>query len=112
MWVQLGSVWCANKGSIRLMHPKVSVIIPTYNRADKVRKGIDSALAQTLSELEVIVVDDGSEDGTGMILSEIYGKRIRYYFQSNQGVSAARNRGIQEARGEWIAFLDSDDCWD
>lgn len=94
------------------MNPKVSVIIPTYNRAVKVRPTIESVLAQTLSDLEIIVVDDGSSDDTGKILLEVYGDRIRYYFQTNQGVSAARNKGIEEARGEWIAFLDSDDLWE
>src|SRR5579885_2773221 len=94
------------------MNPKVSVIIPTYNRADKVRHTIESALTQTISDLEVIVVDDGSSDGTGQILGETYGDRIRYYAQANQGASVARNKGIQEARGEWIAFLDSDDLWE
>jgi glycosyltransferase involved in cell wall biosynthesis len=94
------------------MNPKVSVVIPTYNRAGKVQKGIESVLAQTFSDLEVIVVDDGSSDGTGQILGEIFGDRIRYYFQPNQGASVARNRGVAEARGEWIAFLDSDDLWE
>jgi glycosyltransferase involved in cell wall biosynthesis len=93
------------------MNPKVSVVIPTYNRADKVCKTVESALAQTFCDLEVIVVDDGSADDTGKILADVYGSRIRYYFQPNQGASVARNRGIAEARGEWIAFLDSDDLW-
>jgi len=94
------------------MNPKVSVVIPTYNRAATVQSGIESVLAQTSPDLEVIVVDDGSSDGTGQILGEIYGKRIRYFAQENQGVSVARNKGIAEARGEWIAFLDSDDLWE
>jgi glycosyltransferase involved in cell wall biosynthesis len=94
------------------MNPKVSVVIPTYNRADKVRKGVESVLAQSFTDLEVIVVDDGSSDETGKILQQVFGDRIRYYFQANQGVSVARNKGIEEARGEWIAFLDSDDLWE
>ena len=94
------------------MNPKVSVVIPTYNRAANVQNGIKSILAQTFSDLEVIVVDDGSSDGTGEILKNIFGDRIRYYFQPNQGASVARNRGVEEARGEWIAFLDSDDLWE
>lgn len=94
------------------MNPKVSVVIPTYNRATKVQKGIRSALVQTFSDLEVIVVDDGSADDTGKVLAEAFGDRIRYYYQSNQGASASRNKGIAEARGEWIAFLDSDDEWE
>ena len=94
------------------MNPKVSVVIPTYNRADKVGKGIESCLAQTFTDLEVIVVDDGSSDGTGPILRETFGDRIRYFAQANQGASIARNKGIELARGEWIAFLDSDDLWE
>jgi glycosyltransferase involved in cell wall biosynthesis len=94
------------------MNPKVSVVIPTYNRAVHVQNGIKSVLAQTFSDLEVIVVDDGSSDGTGEILRDTFGDRIRYYFQPNQGASVARNRGVEEARGEWIAFLDSDDLWE
>jgi len=94
------------------MKPIVSVIIPTYNRVAKVQKGIESILAQTFSDLEVIVVDDGSEDDTGKALAAAFGDRIRYYYQVNQGASAARNKGITEARGEWIAFLDSDDEWE
>jgi glycosyltransferase involved in cell wall biosynthesis len=94
------------------MNPKVSVVIPTYDRAAKVHSAIESVLSQTYSDLEVIVVDDGSSDGTGRILGEIFGDRIRYYAQTNQGVSVARNKGVEEARGEWIAFLDSDDLWE
>jgi glycosyltransferase involved in cell wall biosynthesis len=95
-----------------LMNPKVSVVIPTYNRAVNVQHGIEGVLAQTFSDLEVIVIDDGSSDGTGGILRDAFGDRIRYYFQPNQGASVARNRGVEEARGEWIAFLDSDDLWE
>ncbi|HTS07798.1 MAG TPA: glycosyltransferase family A protein [Candidatus Eisenbacteria bacterium] len=94
------------------MNPKVSVVIPTYNRAEKVQGAIESALAQTLSDLEVIVVDDGSSDETNEVLQHTFGDRIRYFAQANQGASVARNRGIEEARGEWIAFLDSDDEWE
>ena len=94
------------------MTPAVSVIIPTYNRAAKAQKAIESVLAQTLSDLEVIVVDDGSADDTGNIIARTFGDRVRYYYQGNQGASAARNKGITEARGEWIAFLDSDDEWE
>jgi len=94
------------------MHPKVSVVIPTYNRAEKVQRAIDSVFAQTFSDLEVIVVDDGSSDNTGRVLAGAYGDRIRYHYQPNQGASVARNKGAAEARGEWIAFLDSDDLWE
>lgn len=92
-------------------NPKVSVIIPTYNRATQVRNAIESVLVQTFSDFEVIVVDDGSSDDTGKILGKVFGDRIRYYFQTNQGLSAALNKGLTEAQGEWIAFLDSDDLW-
>jgi glycosyltransferase involved in cell wall biosynthesis len=94
------------------MSPKISVIIPTYNRASKVRSAVESVLAQAISDLEIIVVDDGSTDGTAHILRETYGGRIRYFAQANQGQSVARNKGLEEARGEWIAFLDSDDLWE
>src|SRR5437762_8094329 len=94
------------------MNPKVSVVIPTYNRVGKVPNAIESALAQTVCDLEVIVVDDGSSDGTGESLQEFFGDRIRYYAQRNQGASVARNTGIAEARGQWIAFLDPDDVWE
>jgi glycosyltransferase involved in cell wall biosynthesis len=103
---------CKEKQEAGFMNPKVSVVIPTYNRAAKVPNAVESVLAQTVSDLEVIVVDDGSSDGTGRSLEEIFGDRIRYYAQANQGASVARNKGITEARGEWIAFLDSDDVWE
>ena len=90
--------------------PKVSVIIPTYNRSEKVVKAVKSVLTQTYTDYEVLVIDDGSTDNTKVVLAPYYGK-IRYIFQANQGVSSARNRGIQMARGEFIAFLDSDDEW-
>jgi glycosyltransferase involved in cell wall biosynthesis len=91
--------------------PAVSVIIPTYNRAKLVCEAIDSVLAQTFTDYEVIVVDDGSTDGTGELLKAHYGERIRYVYQKNAGCSAARNRGSAASRGHWLAFLDSDDLW-
>ena len=95
------------------MTPKVTVVIPTYNRATKVQPGIESVLAQTFSDLEVVVIDDGSSDDTGQVLAETFGDRIRYHYQDNQGASAARNKGIELAEEEdWIAFLDSDDQWE
>lgn len=88
----------------------VSVIIPTYNHARYLREAIDSALAQTHPAVEVIVVDDGSTDGTPGILSD-YGRRIRAIRQTNAGVAAARNTGLAAAMGAYVAFLDSDDIW-
>ncbi len=74
-------------------------------------RAIDSALAQTHRIDEIIVVDDGSDDGTGALLDERYGDRIRYVWQANAGVSAARNHGLRLARGRYLALLDSDDVW-
>jgi glycosyltransferase involved in cell wall biosynthesis len=88
----------------------VSVIIPTYNRGWIVRDAIDSVLGQTYADFELIVVDDGSTDRTPQIL-DAYGDRLRVIRQANQGVSAARNRGIGDASGPLIALLDSDDIW-
>ncbi|MBC7251743.1 MAG: glycosyltransferase [Anaerolineae bacterium] len=89
--------------------PRVSVIIPTYNRADMVCEAIDSVMTQTLKDVEVIVVDDGSNDGTGDLLRERYGERIRYFYQENQGRAVARNRGVRASRSPYLLFLDSDD---
>lgn len=89
---------------------KVSAIIPVFNRRDHLPRAIDSALAQTISVDEIIVVDDGSTDGSAEVASR-FGGRVRVVRQPNSGVAGARHRGIQEARGEWIAFLDSDDEW-
>ncbi len=89
----------------------VSAIIPTYNRVKLVQRAIDSALAQTRPIDEIIVVDDGSTDGTEGILNSRYGDRIRYVRQANAGVSAARNHGLSLARGRYLALLDSDDIW-
>jgi glycosyltransferase involved in cell wall biosynthesis len=92
------------------MTPLVSVIIPTYNFAGYIRRAIDSVLQQTYSNIEVIVVDDGSTDNTQAVLA-CYGDRIRNILQANRGASAARNRGIREVHGDYIAFLDADDCY-
>lgn len=90
---------------------RISVLIPTYNRREQVLQAIDSVLAQTAPVDEIIVVDDGSTDDTAEAIRGRYESQVKFYQQDNAGVSAARNRGIREARGEWIAFLDSDDTW-
>ena len=89
----------------------VSVIIPSYNRAHTLRRSIDSVLAQTYSNLEVIIVDDGSTDDTETVVRAIPDPRVRYIRQKNQGACAARNHGVDLAKGEFIAFHDSDDLW-
>lgn len=89
--------------------PLVSIIIPAYNRARFVGDAIDSCLAQTHRNCEIIVVDDGSADGTSELLRQRYGERIRSIWQQNQGPGIARNSGIAAAKGEFIHFLDADD---
>lgn len=88
----------------------VSVVIPTYNRERLIGAAIDSVLRQTYTEVEIIVVDDGSRDGTRQVV-EAYGNPVRYVYKENGGVAAARNTGFRHARGEFIALLDSDDEW-
>ena len=90
--------------------PLVSVTIPVYNRERSVKRAIDSVLAQTFKDIEVVVVDDGSTDGSAEILKS-YGDAIRLIQQKNAGVGAARNAALRAAKGKWIAFLDSDDEW-
>ena len=88
----------------------ISVVIPTYNRVALLERALDSVLAQTLSADEIIVVDDGSTDGTVSMLKSRY-SGVNFIEQDNQGVSAARNAGIKTASHSWIALLDSDDVW-
>jgi len=95
----------------------VSVVIPTYNRAKLVINAIESVLAQKYAVDEIIVVDDGSTDDTPLMLERVreanprMAKVLRYFHQANRGQSVARNKGLEEAIGEWVAFLDSDDIW-
>lgn len=89
----------------------VSVVIPTYNRADRLEKAVRSVLEQTYSNLEVIVVDDGSTDHTRQVIEEIQDLRLHYVWQKNSGACVARNYGVTQARGSYIAFHDSDDIW-
>jgi glycosyltransferase involved in cell wall biosynthesis len=98
-------------GAIDGFYMRVSAVIPTYNRRRYIERAIDSVLAQTTPVDEIIVVDDGSSDGTPDLVESRYGARVRVVRQANTGVAGARHRGIMEARGEWIAFLDSDDVW-
>lgn len=91
-------------------NPLVSVIIPTYNRGWIIKEAVDSVLSQNFVNFELIVVDDGSTDNTRDIL-DAYKNDIKVFRCNNQGVSAARNRGIAQALGKFIAFLDSDDLW-
>jgi glycosyltransferase involved in cell wall biosynthesis len=92
--------------------PRVSVVIPAYERADVVGRAIDSALAQTVTDIEVLVVDDGSDDDTDAVVEGYEDERVRYLaHETNRGVSAARNTGVEAARGDYVAFLDSDDEW-
>lgn len=93
------------------MHSRVSVVIPTYDRWPMLRAAIDSVLAQTYPSREIIVVDDGSKDGTAQELAARYGEAVQVVIQPQRGVAAARNLGVARAAGDHIAFLDSDDLW-
>jgi len=88
----------------------IAVVIPAYNIADYIARAIDSVLAQTHPADEIIVVDDGSVDNTAKIIKN-YGEKVRYIYQENAGLAAARNTGIKAATSEWMAFLDGDDEW-
>lgn len=90
---------------------RISVVVPTYNRREHVLRAIDSVIAQTRPVSEIVVVDDGSTDGTGEAIESRYGQMVKVFRQENGGVSSARNHGIRKATGDWIAFLDSDDVW-
>lgn len=93
------------------MNPLVSVIIPAYNAAEFISEALESVLVQTYRPLEIIVVDDGSRDGTSAVVERFVSKGVRLILQENAGPSAARNRGIAAATGNYIAFLDADDLW-
>ena len=91
--------------------PRVSIIMAAFNHAQYIDKAIASALAQTWQDFELIVVDDGSTDATGQVVSQ-FGSPVRYIYQQNRGQGGARNRGIASARGEFVCFLDDDDLWE
>jgi glycosyltransferase involved in cell wall biosynthesis len=99
------------------MNPSVSVVIPVYNRFELTKRSVESVMAQSVPVSEVILVDDGSIDGTSELLpryiadNPAWRERVLYFHQESQGVSAARNLGIAQAKGEWLAFNDNDDLW-
>lgn len=88
-----------------------SVVIPLYNKENQIKKTLESVLNQTFKDFEVVIVNDGSKDKSVEVVQSFDDPRIRLITQENAGVSAARNRGIQEAKNKWIAFLDADDLW-
>ena len=92
------------------MHDSISVIIPTYNRKENLIRALDSVVHQSHPADEIIVVDDGSGDGTKQLIAEQY-KQVIYLYHNNRGVSYSRNAGVARAQGRWLAFLDSDDEW-
>jgi glycosyltransferase involved in cell wall biosynthesis len=102
----------ADQGLVSSSRPRVSVVIPTYRRQDMIIDTLESVFLQTFQDFEVIVVNDGSPDETAELLAPLAASgRIRYLEQPNQGQAAARHRGLEEATGEFIAFLDDDDLW-
>ena len=88
----------------------ISVIIPTFNRHDLIQRAVSSVLLQTVKPDEVLVIDNGSNDKTDLMLSSLF-PSVKYFLETKKGVSAARNKGIKLAKSNWIAFLDSDDAW-
>lgn len=95
-----------------MRQPFFSVAIPTFNRKPFLRKCIRSVLEQSYNNFEVIIIDDGSTDGTERLITSCKDKRINYFYQENHGVAYARNRALKLSKGSFIAFLDSDDWWD
>ena len=93
------------------MFPTISAVIPTYNRGELAVRAVESVLNQTRQPEEIILVDDGSLDDTRQLISQ-YEHKVTYLYQENSGSAVARNNGIQNAKSEWIALLDSDDTWD
>ncbi|MBR2469123.1 MAG: glycosyltransferase family 2 protein [Fibrobacter sp.] len=89
----------------------ISVVIPSYNRAPLLKRAMESVLNQSYSDIELIVVDDGSTDDTAQVVGKFKDSRVRYVYQKNSGACVARNRGVDEATGDYIAFHDSDDLW-
>ena len=102
---------CVNKNNMFNENPKVSVIIPTYNREHLISRSIESVLNQTYKDFEVIIVDDASTDNTGELITKMYPDVIYIKHDINRGAAAARNTGLNVVRGKYIAFHDSDDEW-
>lgn len=92
-------------------NPLVSIILPTYNRSEFLKRAVDSVINQSMNDWELIIWDDGSTDGTADYCQALYDERIRYFWHENRGVSFARNRAIENSVGDYLAFLDSDDEW-
>ena len=90
----------------------ISVVIPLYNKASSIERAVDSVLAQTITDWELVVVDDGSVDEGPALVASYTDPRIRLFKQSNSGVAAARNKGAEMAANETLAFLDADDYWE
>lgn len=91
---------------------KISIVVPVYNSEDTIKRTIDSILNQTYSNLEIVIIDDGSTDNSKNIIMQYDSNKINYYYQNNSGVSSARNLGVKLSRGNYIAFLDADDFWE
>ncbi|HSA05956.1 MAG TPA: glycosyltransferase [Candidatus Gastranaerophilales bacterium] len=89
----------------------ISIIIPAYNAENYIKNAINSVLNQTYQNFEIIIINDGSTDNTENVIKQFDDTRIKYFYQENQGVSSARNKGIELSQGEYIAFLDADDLW-
>jgi glycosyltransferase involved in cell wall biosynthesis len=92
------------------VEPRISAIIPVFNRETTIARAIESVLGQTRPPVEILVIDDGSTDSTAAVVAT-YGEEVKYVFQPNAGASVARNRGVESATTPWVAFLDSDDYW-
>ncbi len=97
--------------TLKSIKPLVSVIIPCYNQGRFLSSALHSLLSQTWQHWEAIVVDDGSTDDTSQVVERFQDPRVCYFYQQNNGVSAARNSGLEQARGDFVAFLDADDAW-
>jgi len=95
-----------------MKEPLISIVIPLYNQDKYIGETLSSVLNQSYREIEVVVIDDGSTDNSAKVVQGYRDQRLRYFYQANSGLPAiARNRGIKEAKGEWIAFVDHDDAW-